>query len=169
MVKRLFSICHYWFGALLFKSGVSGWHPWLHEKTMRQLQRAADQGHPNALALFGALLRYRGATDFNKISGIRYLIESAQKGHADSQFFVAEAMSSSFWLPQYMNELHEEQQSPVFWYIKAAQQEHPMAALRLAKVYHQGLHGTQIDDEKAEYWRAKFMEKSGLETRHGLR
>lgn len=168
MVKRLFSTLHYGLGALLFKSGVAGWHPWLHEKTMRQLQRAADQGHPKALPLFGLLLRYRGATQFNKISGIRYLLTAAQSGNIDSQFFIAEAMASPTWLPQYMQGLESQQQTPLYWYLKAAEQGHAMAALRLAKAYHQGLFDTQVDEEKANYWRTQFMAQSGIDGHHGI-
>ena len=155
--QRLRSSCHYLLGASLFKSGLAGLHPLIHEKTMRQLQRAAEHQHPQALLLFGQLLRYKGATQFNKIAGAGYLRQAAMQGNRDAQFLLAEVLADSDLVMA--KELDE---SPVDWYLKAAQKGHIMSALRLSKIYHNGLYGESIDENQAQYWRDKFMSTSGI-------
>jgi len=148
---------HFYLGLFLFKTGVAGWHPWMHEKTMRQLQRASDAGIEDALLMFGQLLRYKGATVYNKTAGIRYLESVANTGRAEGQFMLAEAIVDPNLISQ------KSPENAVTLYHRAAEQGHLMAALRLSKIYHNGLYGQPVDESKAEHWRNQFLSSSGLE------
>lgn len=148
---------HYCLGAILYKTGLAGLHPWLHEKTMRQLQRAAEKQHGKALLLFGQLLRYKGLTDYNKIAGVTYLRQAAQLGQVDALFLLAEALSDTNFIVA-----KQPEDNIVDYYFKSAQQGHLMSALRLSKIYHNGLYGESKDESKAQYWRDQFMSASGL-------
>mgnify|MGYP002700105794 FL=1 len=174
MKKQLSNIiasAHYYLGAFLFHSGCARIHQRVHEFSMRELQRSADLGMGKAQLLFGQLLKYRGATDFNKIAGIRYLRESAEKGSIDALFMLAEALQDKslieFTAPEAMgvtDAAHKQNSrldisDPVMLYLAAAKAGHVMAALRLSKIYQQGSLGQVIDSEQAEYWRSEFMEQ----------
>ena len=157
LISKLRMNLHFILGKFLFNTGIAGLTPWVHEKAMRQLQRAADRGQEEALLLFGVLLRYKGATPYNKIAGVEYLRGLAQSGRADAQFLFADALLD----PKLITSDYKSE-NPLDWYKQAAEQQHPMAMLRLSKIYHNGLYGESIDDKKAEYWRARFMAVSGL-------
>lgn len=158
----MISNLHYWLGAVLFKTGLAGLHPWLHEKIMRQLQRAAEKQHSDALLLFGQLLRYKGMTPYNKIAGVGYLRQAVISdyflGQADALFLLAEALCDPDLLVA-----KQPQDNVVDYYEKAANQGHLMSALRLSKIYHNGLYDQAKDELKAQYWREKFMSASGLD------
>lgn len=149
---------HYFLGSLLFKSGIAGANAWLHEKTMRQIQRAADLHHPDALVLFGQLLQYRGVTPYNRIAGVGYLRRAAQNGNASAQFLLAEALVRKAFIVA-----REPGEDPVNWYLQAGKQGYIMAALRLSKIYHNGLYGQKVDEAKAQHWRDQFMSNSGID------
>ena len=48
--------------------------------------------------------------------------------------------------------------SSIFWYQRAAEQGNKKAQYHLMKHYALGI-GTDIDDERAAYWRSKYGEK----------
>ena len=52
------------------------------------------------------------------------------------------------------------QQTALSWYMKAAEQNHAMAALRLSKAYAAGDLGLEKDEQKAQYWSNQFMQHS---------
>jgi TPR repeat protein len=163
-LSNLIAAVHYSLGAFLFYSGFARIHRRLHEFSMRELQRSADLGWTKAQVLFGQLLKYRGATDFNKIAGIRYLRESAAKGSADAQFMLAEAIQDKSLIEltssaeQGSNQLLD-LDDPLMLYLSAAKSGHAMAALRLSKIYQQGSCQQKIDTEQAEYWRSEFLKQ----------
>lgn len=153
----------------MFYSGIARLHVRLHEFSMRELQRSADLGLVKAKALFGLLLKYRGATAYNKVAGIRYLRESAQSGSTDAQFMLAESLIDQALIDPSIsyNAVSEDSTStlndPVELYLLAANAGHIMAALRLSKIYRTGQYGVEMNLEEADKWHAEFLKYGGQE------
>ena len=159
----MLAITHYCIGALLFFSGIAKLHVRIHEFAMRELQRSADAGLNKAQLLFGQLLKYRGATAYNKIASIGYLRASASNGNAEAQFMLAEAITDKSLMDVMpleagiKTENHDQLKDPVALYLLAAKAGHVMSALRLNKIYEQGLYGTKPNKEQAEHWYSEFI------------
>lgn len=163
-LSKIFARIHYAVGASLFFSGIARLHQRLHEFAMRELQRSADLSYVKAQVLFGQLLKYRGATAYNKVASIRYLRESAQSGSKDAQFMLAESLTDQTIIDSGngYNAISEGSNltvfnNPVELYLLAANAGHVMAALRLSKIYREGSYGEQVDIEKANKWHAEFL------------
>jgi len=139
----------------LFLSGVAGWHKTLHVFAMKQLQRASHKQHPRAQALMAKLLTYRGETVIDKRAGLALLQTQAHQGDPQSQFLLAETLLNSELLVA-----DNHQQTALSWYMKAAEQNHAMASLRLSKAYAAGDLGLEKDEQKAQYWSNQFMQHS---------
>jgi len=171
-IQIIISKLQYQLGAFLFFSGVARVHYRVHEFAMRTLQRAADSDHTAAQLLIGKLLKYRGATVYNKISGVNYLRQSANKGSPEAQFMLAEALVDQTLVKngsQYKGidvgistsiENQKDstiQENPADLYLLAAGAGHAIAALRLSKIYKEGTLGLERDLTQSEYWFAEFM------------
>jgi len=152
---KLLASFQYGLGSGLFFSGIAGWHRKLHAFAMKQLQRASHKEHHKAQALIATLLTYRGEGPLDKRAGVALLQQTAEKGDAQSQFLLAEALQK----PDMIMSDHSESKA-LSWYERAAEQGHAMAALRLSKAYEQGLLGLKQNSEKAEYWSEQFMQHS---------
>lgn len=148
----------YTVGRCLFLSGIAQWHRRIHEFAMRRLQIAADQNHGPSQLFFGQLLKYRGASVLNRVAGIRYLHDSAEKGSADAQFMLAEALLD----PELMYPSDLIKHEPVSLYERAAEAGHKMAALRLSKAYGQGALGLQQNTELAARYFDQFSRDGNL-------
>lgn len=149
---KMMALLHYYQGAFIFYSGLGQLHVRLHDYGVLCLRRAADKGHKDALMLIGMRLKYRGVNRHHKMTGIKYLRESAKLGSVQSQFMLAEALVDESLVIDNFDE--EEIQN---LYGSAAHQGHKMAALRLSKAYDQGLWGLSINQKKAEYWSQQFF------------
>ena len=166
-LSKIFAHLHYLVGATLFFSGTARIHVRLHEFAMRELQRSADLGLVKAKVLFGQLLKYRGATAYNKIASIRYLRESALSGSADAQFMLAESLIDQSVIDPSLsyNAVSEDSISalndPIELYLLAANSGHIMAALRLSKIYRTGKYGVEMNLEEADKWHAEFLKHGG--------
>lgn len=161
---RMLAISHYCIGAVLFFTGIAKLHLRIHELAMRELQRSADLGWGKAQVLFGQLLKYRGATAYNKIASIGYLRASASEGNREAQFMLAEALTDKSLMDVMPVEAESKTENsdnqlkdPVALYLSAAKAGHVMSALRLNKIYEQGLFGIKPDNGKAEYWFSEFI------------
>lgn len=142
----------YILGRFLFLSGLAQWHRRLHEFAMKRLQVAADQDFAPAQLFFGQLLKYRGASVLNRVAGIRYLHQSADKGSAEAQFMLAEALLD----PELVYPSDLIKHDPVKLYENAAASGHNMAALRLSKAYEQGSLGLPQNAELAARYFEQF-------------
>lgn len=148
----------YSLGRCLYVTGVAAWHRRIHEFAMRRLQTAADKNYAPAQLFFGQLLKYRGASVLNRIAGIRYLHESAEKGSADAQFMLAEALLD----PELVYPPDLIHQTPLYLYEQAAQSGHKMAALRLSKAYEQGTLGVAQNADLAAKYFEQFSRDGNL-------
>jgi TPR repeat protein len=161
---RFKSLIHYGIGSMLFFSGLARLHVRLHEFSMRQIQRAADDGLGKAQLLFGQLLTYRGATAFNKIAGLKYLHTSVLEGSKEAQFMLAEAIINKDIIDNHIIDGQNPKSEikpldPVDLYRLAAQSGHVMAALRLSKIYREGRLGIIKNTEQADYWLEEFIKQ----------
>jgi TPR repeat protein len=153
--SKSLAVLQYSIGYGLFASGIAGWHKRLHLFAMKQLQRASHKQHPKAQVLMAKLLTYRGETILDKRAGLALLQNQAEQGDPQSQFLLAEALLNAELLAS-----DNSQQTAFTWYVKAAEQGHAMAALRLSKAYAGGGLGLERDEQKAQYWSNKFMQHS---------
>jgi TPR repeat protein len=155
MKSKILAAFQYAIGSSLFFSGIAGWHKMIHSFAMKQIQRASHKQHLKAQALMAQLLTFRGETVLDKRAGMALLQASAIQGDAQSQFLLAEALLKSEVITA-----DSPEQAAVQWYLKAAQQDHAMAALRLSKAYEAGHLGLVKDEQQAQYWSNKFMQHS---------
>lgn len=153
--SKSLAVLQYSIGYGLFASGIAGLHKTLHLFAMKQLQRASHKQYPKAQVLMAKLLTYRGETVLDKRAGLALLQAQAEQGEPQSQFLLAEALLNAELLAS-----DNSQQTAFTWYLKAAEQDHAMAALRLSKAYAAGGLGLEIDEQKAQYWSNKFMQHS---------
>lgn len=72
------------------------------------------------------------------------LLENADHGNADAQYFIATCYYNGWELPQ-------DYENAVMWFTKAAELGHPKAQFSLATCYQYGT-GLQQDYDKAFYW-----------------
>lgn len=148
----------YTLGRCLFTWGIAHWHRRIHEFAMRRLQTAADKNYGPAQLFFGQLLKYRGASVLNRVAGIRYLHDSAEKGNSDAQFMLAEALLD----PNLVYPTELVKHDPVTLYQQAADAGHKMAALRLSKAYENGLMGLSKNTKLAAQYFEQFSRDGNL-------
>jgi len=141
-------------GAFIFSRGMGRWQKRLHDFSMNCLQRAANAGHSQALLMAGQILTHRGEGISSRQTGMKYLRTAADRGNPDAQFMLAQAMCDETL------GLNHEDEDILALYKQAAYQGHLMAALKLKKVYTDGLWGVSADEAQASYWSEQFMKSS---------
>jgi len=108
------------------------------------LKRAADQGDKRGYGELSGIYLHEGNVDEEK--ALQYLLIAAQKGAANSQYFLGLCYMKGSVLPVPQN-----YSEGVKWLRKAAKSGHNIAQIELAKAYRDGT-GVNVDLMKSYIW-----------------
>lgn len=129
----------------------------LNEIGKKMMIRAAELGSVGAQGHLGCLMAV-GESGFakNEIEGRTWYLKSAEQGVANSQYNVGLMMI-------FGEGGDKDVQTGVMWLKKSAVNSEPdgsslQAAKCLVELYEQGLHGEEVDNEKATMWKMKADE-----------
>jgi TPR repeat protein len=118
-----------------------------HLLAMKLFRLAADNGHHRALSVYGHLLHFRGDGIANRIQGAIYLQLAADKGDSKACYQMGRIFEQGF-----EHQFPVDEARALHYYSRAAEQQHPLAARRLADVYRGGELGQSADPQAAERW-----------------
>ena len=139
-----------WLAYQLFRSPFARRSKWIHTKTMALFRWSSERGDAKSLATYGFLLHFRGSDHASKEQGGLYIQAAADLGDARSQY--------------QMGILFEKGHTPLFikngpkafeYYLRAANQSHPLAIEKVAAVYRLGELGVTADPKAADLWQTK--------------
>lgn len=133
----------------LFHSSFLRHSRFRHQWIMRLFKEAANEGHLKALSMYGHLLFFRGVTPVDKGQGINYLLDAAKQGDAKAQYQIACIYESGY------GHLLKSTENAVRWFVRAAEQNHPLACRRMAKACEKGELGLVVNMEQALFWSNK--------------
>ena len=150
VINRLLAPLIYLIAYTLFRSSIKQRSRKKHNFVMKLFRFAADNGHKQALSVYGHLLHFRGEGVQNKIQGGIYLQQAAQKGDAKAQYQMGKIYEEGF------EHYFQPDSSKAFkYYQQAAQQAHQLAVKRLIDIYTQGELDQEANAELAQQWQAK--------------
>ncbi len=138
----------------LFHSSVLRHSRLRHQWVMRLFKASANEGHLKALSVYGHLLYFRGISPLDKGQGINYLLDAARQGDVKAQYQMGCIYEKGY------GHLQRNSEQAVRWFVRAAEQGHPLACRRMAKACTEGELGLAINPDQSEYWERK--------TRHSL-
>ncbi len=138
----------------LFHSSVLRHSRLRHQWVMRLFKASANEGHLKALSVYGHLLYFRGISPLDKGRGVNYLLDAARQGDVKAQYQMGCIYEKGY------GHLQRSSEQAVRWFVRAAEQGHPLACRRMAKACTEGELGLAINPDQSEYWERK--------TRHSL-
>jgi TPR repeat protein len=103
----------------------------------------------------------KGLEEFNSGNYSRafaLILPIAEAGDAEAQCLIANLYQVGWGVDCNIN-------LAIKWYEKSAKQGYGVASNNLAEIFFEGENGTNIDIEKALFWRAKAIEQGFLHTR----
>ena len=133
----------------LFHSSVLRHSKLRHQWVMRLFKESANECHLKALSVYGHLLYFRGISPLDKGQGVNYLLDAAKKGDVKAQYQMGCIYEQGY------GHLQKNYESAVRWFVRAAEQGHPLASRRMAKACSDGELGLAVNPEQAIYWEQK--------------
>lgn len=115
------------------------------------LRGPAEQGHPEAEALLGALLFLDGRTEPVLKEAADWLRRAAEKGHATAQYNLAGMYEGGIGIPEDADQAEQ-------WLRRAAEQDHAASQYHLGLMHLEG-RGVQEDFAQAEQWWRRAAEQ----------
>jgi len=113
-----------------------------------RFSRMAALGDTEAQSFYGHILLFRGQGFGAKREGIRLLRLAAEAGDAKAAYQMGVVSLSE-------DASHGPDGSQAaYWWKRAADKGHPLAATRLAQLYAVGGHGLKADPQQAEHYKA---------------
>lgn len=120
----------------------------------RMLSHSAKAGHREAQVTYGRRLLEHGLTTQDRYCGARYLIQAAQQGDRDAQWWAGRIHERGVG-PYPSNEAQA-----VTWYARAARQGHVDAIERLIQAYDEGELNLPQSERCALEWRERLATAS---------
>lgn len=120
-----------------------------HRWVMAWFKQAASEGHLKAQSMYGHLLYFRGASPVDKGQGANYLLDAAKRGDVKAQYQIACIYEKGF------GHLQKNYEKAVRWFVRAAEQGHPLACRKMASACEKGELGLAINPEQVQYWQQK--------------
>ena len=130
-----------------------------HQWIMRLFKASAEGGHLKALSMYGHILYKKGFSPIDKGQGINYLLDAAKMGDQKAQYQIACIYEQGY------GHLLKNSENAVRWYVRAAEQGHPVACRRLARACAYGELGLAVNPEQSQYWDQKISQN--LNQLHG--
>jgi TPR repeat protein/tRNA A-37 threonylcarbamoyl transferase component Bud32 len=119
------------------------------------LRRAADQGNPDAMCLYGSLLSEGLGVDQDHEAAAYWLRQAADYGHSRAQLLLAESFLSGQGVPT-------NHQIAATWYLRAGEQGDKCAQWRYGQLLRNG-QGVEKNLEEAVVWFRKAAEAGHVE------
>ncbi|QSH95232.1 tetratricopeptide repeat protein [Treponema phagedenis] len=137
------------------------------EKALYWYTKAAEQGVVKAQTRLGCMYADEEAPPVDKKQKLEQYTKDAEQGHMHHQWllgYVYDIGKLVAHLPWTSDEskaptITVDKENALYWYTKAAEQDHVVAQYRLAQMYEHG-DGIAIDKEKAFYWYTTLAERS---------
>ena len=145
----------YWIARKMMGSRWAVQQPKLWRWMEGQFARMASIGNTKAQSFYGHILLYRGQGYGAKKEGIRLLRLAAEAGDAKAayQMGVVSLSEDASHGPDGVQ--------AAYWWKRAVESGHPLAATRLAQLYTAGGHGLESDKQQAEHYKTRAS-KLGL-------
>ena len=152
MLLRIRARAGYWIARKLMVSRRAVQQPKLWRWMEGQFARMAGLGNTGAQSFYGHILLFRGQGYGAKREGIRLLRLAAEAGDAKAayQMGVVSLSEDASHGPDGVQ--------AAYWWKRAVEAGHPLAATRLAQLYAAGGHGLASDMQQAEHYKARASE-----------
>ena len=149
MLLRIRARAGYWVARKLMASRRAVQQPKLWRWMEGQFSRMAGLGDTGAQSFYGHILLFRGQGYGAKREGIRLLRLAAEAGDAKAayQMGVVSLSEDASHGPDGVQ--------AAYWWKRAVEAGHPLAATRLAQLYAAGGHGLPSDRQQAEHYKAR--------------
>ncbi|WP_028304141.1 tetratricopeptide repeat protein [Oceanospirillum maris] len=131
-----------------------------HQWVMRLFRESADAGHLKALTIYGHLLYFRGISPLDKGQGAKYLLDAAKQGDVKAQYQMGCIYEDGY------GHLLKSNEHAVRWFVRSAEQGHPLACRRMVKACSNGELGLAVNPDQCHYWEQKA--RRSLEHVNGL-
>ncbi|MAC47239.1 MAG: sel1 repeat family protein [Oceanospirillum sp.] len=157
---RLVTRFKFYLAEKLFHSSVLKGSKLRHQWVMSMFKQAANEGHLKALSIYGHLLYFRGASPVDKGQGANYLLDAAKQGDAKAQYQIGCIYEQGY------GHLQKNFENAVRWFVRAAEQGHPLACRKMITACENGDLGLAKNPEQVQYWQQKIhrtlKEASGI-------
>lgn len=134
----------------LFHSSILKGSKLRHQWVMKLFKQSANEGHLKALSIYGHLLYFRGASPVDKGQGANYLLDAAKQGDVKAQYQMACIYEKGY------GHIQKNFECAVRWFVRSAEQGHPLACRKLATACEKGELGLAKNPDQAEYWQKKI-------------
>lgn len=139
----------YWIARKLMGSRWAVQQPKLWRWMEGQFSRLAGIGDTKAQSFYGHILLFRGQGYGAKKEGIRLLRLAAEAGDAKAAYQMGVVSLSE-------DATHgPDGAQAAYWWQRAVEAGHPLAATRLSQLYAAGGHGLAPDKQQAEHYKEK--------------
>lgn len=117
-----------------------------HRFVMKLFRYAADYGSVRALSVYGHLLHFRGEGVTNRVQGLIYLEQAANKGDSKAAYQMGKTFEEGYQTYQ------ADATKAVNYYRQSAESGHILAIRRMVDICTNGELGQEKSDIDAAYW-----------------